>query len=67
MASKWYYKILGDIVGPVSSKDLRQKVSKGEITPDSEVRKGDDGEWIFAVKVYGLFKTHGGSGEHVEY
>lgn len=57
MASEWYYKIMGDVVGPKSTSELRECASNGEIQSDTWVRKGEMGEWVAAGKIKGLFST----------
>jgi hypothetical protein len=43
-------------VGPLSSAELRQHVSDGRLTPGGYVRKGNDGRWVSANSVRGLFE-----------
>jgi hypothetical protein len=57
MAGEWYYKFMGDIVGPKSTNELRKCASNGEIQFDTWVRKGENGEWVTAEKIKGLFST----------
>lgn len=57
MAAIWYYKLMGERHGPFTANQLREKAAAGEITPDAWVRKGDDGKWITAIRVSGLFSN----------
>lgn len=51
----WYARLDGVEHGPLASHDLKELVRLGEVTPASEVRFGDDGEWVSARKVKNLF------------
>lgn len=50
----WYYKVLGEVVGPLSPAQMREKVALGEIGPQTLVRKGAHGRWVMASKVNNL-------------
>jgi hypothetical protein len=52
--SEWYYRALGETIGPVSWLELEQKAGDGEITHETEVREGADGPWTAASQVPGL-------------
>ncbi len=54
MATSWYLKLQGKMVGPFSSSELLEKVKRREITAETPVRK-DDSKWITARDVSGLF------------
>ena len=56
MRAQWYYKIMGEEFGPVSSSELRGLAQTSQISPDTLVRKGVDGDWIRAERVRGLFE-----------
>jgi len=56
MALQWYYKVMGQEAGPVSSSELRELAASGFLTPDIEVRKGAEGDWTEAGRVKGLFE-----------
>ena len=56
MALQWYYKVMGQQAGPVSSSELRELAASGFLTPDIEVRKGTEGDWTAAGRVKGLFE-----------
>ncbi|NQT12289.1 MAG: DUF4339 domain-containing protein, partial [Planctomycetes bacterium] len=51
----WYYEVLGEETGPLSTVQLRELAQSGFITPDVQVRKGADGRWLPAAQVEGLF------------
>lgn len=55
MATEWYYQVMGETLGPLSSAQLREKTLSGEIIPDTWVRKGAQGKWVAADHVKGLF------------
>jgi len=56
MALQWYYKVMGQEAGPVSSSELQDLAASGFLTPDVEVRKGTEGDWTAAARVNGLFE-----------
>ncbi|MHB8970307.1 MAG: DUF4339 domain-containing protein [Pirellulaceae bacterium] len=53
MATEWYYQIMNDVVGPLSGRQLLDKVSTGQVKEDTLVRK-DDSQWVPARQVNGL-------------
>lgn len=55
MSGAWYYKLMGDDIGPLSGADLRRHALDGKLTPDAYVRRGDSDRWVSADKVKGLF------------
>ena len=55
MATEWYYQGENGSFGPIDSADLKSFAAIGEITPTTLVRKGNDGEWVTAKNVKGLF------------
>jgi hypothetical protein len=59
MASQWFYKLMGDAVGPISSHELKLLAERGTIDRDTPVRKGADGAWAPAGRVQGLFRASG--------
>ena len=57
--TNWYYMIMGETRGPVDEEDLKQLAHRGEVTPDTPVRKGEEGtpwqtadhfSWLFNVE-----------------
>ena len=57
MAGEWYYKLMGEVIGPISSIELKQLARAGDIRPDTHVRKGPDGRWVMAERVKGLLES----------
>jgi uncharacterized Zn finger protein (UPF0148 family) len=55
MASQWFYELMGERIGPVSSAELVALAQRGTVTHDTSVRKGADGNWVPAKRVRGLF------------
>jgi hypothetical protein len=51
----WFYRLMGDVMGPVTSRALRDLASKGTIDFDTPIRKGTDGDWVSAASIKGLF------------
>ncbi len=58
MATEWYYRIMNDVIGPLSSRQLLEKVRTGQIKHDTLVRK-DDSQWVPASQVNGLMDAAG--------
>jgi hypothetical protein len=54
MVKQWYFQVMGDIVGPLSAAELREKAASGDIDRDTLIRKGE-GDWVRAERVRGLF------------
>ena len=54
----WYYLEMDKTVGPLTNKELLDKVRNGDIQPETQVRK-DDAKWVAAYKVNGLFEQAG--------
>jgi hypothetical protein len=55
MSSNWYYKLMGEVYGPFTASELRKKAMAGEITWDTWIKKNEDGKWVTADRVNGLF------------
>jgi GYF domain 2 len=51
--ANWYYRDLGDEVGPVPPDVMRQRVADGTITAATRVRR-EDGDWTTADRIPGL-------------
>jgi hypothetical protein len=51
----WYYKSLGQELGPVAFPELMELVANGELTPNDFVRPGRNGAWQRAARIHGLF------------
>ena len=54
MASNWYFMSLGNVVGPISSTELRQRAAQGQIDADTMVAKDVPERWVRADRVTGL-------------
>jgi len=54
MAAEWYFRVGGSEFGPLAAADLVQQATRGQIRPDTEVRK-NDGPLFPASRVAGLF------------
>ncbi len=52
---KYYYYLDGQVYGPVSSEALRGLAEQGTLTPQTQVKIGEEGEWIVASRMKGLF------------
>lgn len=55
MATCWFYRVMGEEIGPCSAAELKEQAALGRIQQDSLVRKGSEGEWVLARRVKGLF------------
>ncbi len=56
MAQQWFYKVMGQQFGPVSSAELQNLAQNGTITLDTLVTTSSNGTWILAENVKGLFQ-----------
>jgi hypothetical protein len=54
MLKQWYFQVMGAEIGPISSAELKEKVKRGQIQPETLVRVGTDGKWQPAARVKGL-------------
>lgn len=55
MLREWYFQAMGQEIGPLSGSELKAKVANGQIQPDTLIRKGTEGKWIFGMNIKGLF------------
>lgn len=53
--TQWYYRMGGEVIGPVTPEELRRQVDDRSIIEDMEVKNGEDGDWKFASTVDGWF------------
>ncbi len=60
--AEWYFEMMGQSVGPITGKQLLERVRSGDIFADTPVRK-DDSQWVPARDVGGLFTAAGGGQE----
>ncbi len=58
MATEWYYQIMNDAVGPLTSGQLMECVRSGKVKEDTLIRK-DDSQWVPARQVSGLLDAVG--------
>lgn len=56
MATEWYYQIMNDVVGPLTSSQLVARVRSGQVKEDTLIRK-DDSQWVPARQVNGLLEA----------
>ncbi|NQT16929.1 MAG: DUF1583 domain-containing protein [Planctomycetes bacterium] len=56
METKWFCRILGKEIGPLSSQDLVELVRSGTLTKNDPVRRQGNNKWIRAREVEGLFR-----------
>lgn len=59
MASNWFFQSLGNIIGPISSTELRQRASQGQIDANTMVAKDQPERWVRADRVTGLIAPPG--------
>jgi hypothetical protein len=51
----WYYKSLGQEIGPVPYSEITRLAQEGELHPNDFVRPGEAGAWQRAGRITGLF------------
>lgn len=61
MASRWFYRVFDQEMGPVGFQDLAELVRAGTLTEEDRVRREFGDEWIAAREVIGLFRAAQGS------
>jgi|GEM_PF-6603478 len=59
MSVQWYCNVAGKVIGPFSPKQLKELADGGRLTPEHLVRKGEEGQWVEARQVKGLFPEGG--------
>jgi hypothetical protein len=57
MADEWFVQRDGQNFGPFSSAQLKQMTTSGRLLPVDLVTKGEDGRWVPASQIKGLFAT----------
>jgi len=57
MADEWFVQRDGQNFGPFSSAQLKQMTTTGRLLPVDLVTKGEDGRWVPASQIKGLFAT----------
>ena len=63
MSADWFCKIGEKKVGPLNGQQLKTIVSKGQLKPEHLVRRGDEGPWVPAGRIKGLFVPGASSGQ----
>lgn len=64
--SAWYVKGKEGAKGPFSSKQMKALAAAGKLRPKMQVRRGEDGRWVTAGEVKGLFPDQASAVEVVE-
>ncbi len=54
MATQWYCKIGDRQYGPLLLEQLERMAQQGQLTPTSQVRRSDSGQWVAAAQVDGI-------------
>lgn len=54
-SAKWFYQVMGEETGPVTSAELKRLATSGTVARDTLIRQGVSGRWTSAEKVTGLF------------
>lgn len=54
---QWFVRKGDKTHGPFTSHQLKQLAGQSKIGPETKVRRGNDGQWVAAQKVKGLFPT----------
>src|SRR5687767_6049 len=57
MASQWYCQVGNEQYGPYPASELKRLCLENRLLPDNLVRQGEDGRWIMASQVPGLFAS----------
>lgn len=52
--TSWYFQLMGDTVGPLTSAELRERALSGQITAETLVTKDGTDRWVTADRVAGL-------------
>ena len=55
MKKRWYIRLEGRDIGPLSDKELKQQANAGIVLPESQLRKIGMNKWVPARRVTGLF------------
>ena len=53
--TKWYFKLMGEMIGPLTSDEFRERALSGQVTAETLVTKEGTDRWIRADHVAGLF------------
>jgi hypothetical protein len=63
VAQEFYCAVRGQLLGPLEPADLRRMAKSSEIAPTDKVRQGENGKWVEAGKVKGLFEQGASTAE----
>ncbi len=55
MSADWFCKIGEKKLGPLNNQQLKTFVAKGQLKPEHLVRRGNEGPWLPAGRIKGLF------------
>lgn len=55
MSQQWYVMVNEKAAGPFSSAQLKQAAASGKILPTAQVRQSEEGKWVPAKRIKGLF------------
>src|SRR5437867_3810639 len=55
MAVQWFAQTGDGTLGPMTTAELREAVDRGQVTPETKVRREDMQKWVRAQNVKGLF------------
>lgn len=61
--TEWYYRLTGEVIGPVSWEQLKQKADEGQLEHQTPVREGAEGRWTAASQVPRLLDSPAELGE----
>ena len=53
MASQWFYQVMGEQVGPISSAELRNLAQRRTISIETPIANTAKGPWLPAERVKG--------------
>jgi hypothetical protein len=54
-APEWYCRVSGKEWGPLSTDGLQNIVRRGRLSPQDQVKNGENGDWVLAESIEGLF------------
>ena len=50
----FYVKVMGDVQGPMTGKQVKQLAMTGKLFSDSHIKQGADGNWVTADRIKGI-------------
>lgn len=57
MVTQWFFQTVSEVVGPVSASQLKRLARSGDISSESLVKKGVDGDWVYADRFRGFYEA----------